>query len=190
MKIIKGEKNEGRIDISLLILAVILSLWGTVMVFSAGYAYAYARYDDGFYFIKKQIVWLILGFIILFCASKIKVSFYQKITPILYAITLMLLLLVLVVGFVGNGAKRWISIGPITIQPSEIAKITIIMMLAYYFSKYEHLALSQKKNGDIFKYGTLLPALIFLIPIILVMLQKHLSCIKINKGFLTKNIFS
>jgi cell division protein FtsW len=83
------------------------------------------------------------------------------------------------VGFVGNGAKRWISIGPITIQPSEIAKITIVMMLAYYFSKFENLALKRKQKGDVFKYGTLIPILIFLVPIILIMLQKHLSCIVI-----------
>lgn len=177
MKIIKSNKNRQNADLSLIILVTVLVVWGTVMVFSAGEAYAYARYDDRFYFIKKQIIWLILGFVILFAASRIPVSFYKKITPMLYLVTLFLLGLVLIVGFVGNGAKRWISIGPITIQPSEIAKITIIMMLAYYFSKYENVALEQKRKRDIFKYGTLFPALIFVIPIILVMLQKHLSCI-------------
>ena len=176
MKIfIKNPKQK--IDKSLLILISILAFWGTVMVFSAGSAYAYARYGDGAYFIKKQVLWLVLGFIILFLASKIPINIYKKATPYLYIVTLFLLILVLVVGFVGNGAKRWISIGPITIQPSEIAKITIIMMLAYYFSKYENEALENKKKGGIFKYGTLYPILIFLIPIILVMLQKHLSCI-------------
>jgi len=173
LKIFPKQKS----DLSLLIVIVLLSIWGTVMIFSAGSAYAYARYDDSAYFIKKQILWLILGFIVLFSASRIPPQIYRKATPFLYLITLFLLALVLVVGFVGNGAKRWISIGPITIQPSEIAKITIIMMLSYYFSKYESRALSEAKKSEIFKYGTLFPALIFLIPIILVMLQKHLSCI-------------
>jgi len=176
MKIFTKNKKQ-KIDKSLLILISILAFWGTVMVFSAGSAYAYARYGDGAYFIKKQVVWLVLGFLILFSASKIPIEIYKKTTPYLYLVTLFLLILVLIVGFVGNGAKRWISIGPITIQPSEIAKITIIMMLAYYFSKYENTALENKKKGEIFKYGTLYPILIFLIPIILVMLQKHLSCI-------------
>lgn len=173
----KKIKKQSGIDISLLIFIILLSVWGTIMIFSAGSAYAYARYNDGLYFIKKQIVWLLLGFIVMGVASKIPIEAYKKATPALYLLTIFLLLLVLVIGFVGNGAKRWISIGPITIQPSEIAKITIVMMLAYYFSKYEKQALSQKKNSEIFKYGTLLPVLIFLIPIILVMLQKHLSCI-------------
>jgi len=175
LKIKKISKQNG-VDISLAILTVILSLWGALMVFSAGSAYALARYDDGYYFIKRQIIWLILGYTVMLFASKIPVDVYKKLTPPLYLITLFLLLLVLIVGFVGNGAKRWISIGPVTVQPSEIAKITIIMMLAYYFSKYEEDALSTKR-GKSFKYGTLFPCLIFAIPIILVMLQKHLSCI-------------
>lgn len=175
MKKILLNKQNG-VDLSLTITVIILSLWGTLMVFSAGSAYAEARYNDGFYFIKRQLIWLVLGYGVMFFASKIPVELYKKATPPLYALTLFLLVLVLVVGFVGNGAKRWIAIGPITIQPSEIAKITIIMMLAYYFSKYEELALSVKK-GNAFKYGTVFPCLIFAVPIILVMLQKHLSCI-------------
>jgi cell division protein FtsW len=90
---------------------------------------------------------------------------------------LALLLLVLIIGFVGNGAKRWISIGPLTIQPSEIAKLSIPLMLAKYFSKKENIAcdLNNKKNA--FLWGTIFPCTILLIPIALVMLQKHLSCI-------------
>ncbi len=177
MKSYKKTKIEGSADLTLLIAVILLSFAGTVMVFSAGGPYAYARYGDGAYFVKKQIVWLFLGFLIMFAASKIPPRIYKKCTPYIYVVTLVLLVLVLVVGLVGNGAKRWISIGPITIQPSEIAKISIVLMLSYYFSKYEALALEEKIKSKIFKYGTLLPALIFIVPIILVMLQKHLSCI-------------
>lgn len=168
--------NRPRPDISLLIIIILLAFFGTVMIFSAGSAYSYARYNDEFYFIKRQLVWLVVGGGIMYLSSRIDPAVYKKATPILYGVTLVLLLLVLVVGFVGNGAKRWISIGPITIQPSEIAKLTLIMMLSYYFSTFEKKALSGKK-GDTFKYGTLFPILIMLVPIVLVMLQKHLSCI-------------
>ena len=169
--------TTGRIDIALLISVLLLAAFGTVMVFSAGGAYAYARYKDEYYFLKRQIIWLLLGLVIIYAAAKIPVVFYKKITPWLYSVTIVLLILVLIIGFVGNGAKRWISIGPITVQPSEIAKIAIIMMLSYYFSKNERLALEEKNKLVIFKYGTIFPILIFLVPIILVMLQKHLSCI-------------
>ena len=164
-------------DITFALTVVFLALFGTLMVFSAGRAYAYARYDDGAYFIKRQFIWLILGLITMLVASHIKPRFYESITPIIYVVTLILLLLVLIIGFVGNGAKRWISIGPLTIQPSEIAKIAIILILAKYFSDYKETALEKKNKRLIFVYGTLYPIILMLMPIILVMLQKHLSCI-------------
>jgi cell division protein FtsW len=86
------------------------------------------------------------------------------------------LLIVLLVGFVGNGAKRWISIGPITVQPSEIAKLSLILALAKYFSDNEE-KIFRKDEKSIFLNATLFPLFIMLIPIVLVMLQKHLSCI-------------
>ena len=170
-------KNPPRADLSFVIIVIALAIFGTVMVFSAGGPYSLARYGDSAYFMKRQIIWLLIGFLTAYVSSRIKPEFYKKITPLLYGITILLLLLVLVVGFVGNGAKRWISIGPLTIQPSEIAKISIVLMLAKYFSDYEGLALEQKKRRKIFVYGTLFPILILLIPVVLVMLQKHLSCI-------------
>lgn len=170
-------KNAPMCDLPFAVLVLLLALFGTLMVFSAGHAYAYARYGDGAYFMKRQIIWLILGLITMYIASHIKPGFYESLTPIIYVITLILLFLVLVIGLVGNGAKRWISIGPFTIQPSEIAKIAIVLILAKYFKDYEHLALEKNNRKTVFKYGTLFPIILMLIPIILVMLQKHLSCI-------------
>ena len=88
-------KNAPSADLIFTIIVLILSAFGTLMVFSAGYAYAYARYDDGFYFMKRQIIWLLIGLIVFFVASNIKPSFYKNITPALYIITLILLVLVL-----------------------------------------------------------------------------------------------
>ena len=170
-------KNPPRADLAFIFTVIMLAVFGTVMVFSASGPYSYARYGDSSYFMKRQIIWVALGLLSMFAASNVKVSFYKKITPLIYGITLLLLLLVLVIGFVGNGAKRWISIGPLTVQPSEIAKISIVLMLSKYFSNYEERALEQKSRKKIFIYGTLFPILLMLVPIILVMLQKHLSCI-------------
>jgi cell division protein FtsW len=147
------------------------------MVFSAGTAYAEARYSDSMYFIKRQAIWIILGFSVMYAASQIDLDYYRKFTPHFYVTTLGLLVLVLMVGLVGNGAQRWISLGPITIQPSEIAKLSLIMMLSLYFEKNEANATDIKSQKNIFIYGTMIPCLIILVPIILVMLQKHLSCI-------------
>ena len=154
-----------------------LALFGTAMVFSAGYAYADVRYGDSFYFIKRQTVFLAIGMIGMLLLSRVSLSFIERITPLLYLLTLALLILVLMIGLVGNGAKRWISLGPITVQPSEIAKVTMVLMMARYFTVFEPLALEKKKKRRIFIYGTLFPALIMLSVILPVMLQKHLSCI-------------
>ena len=147
------------------------------MVFSAGFYYAQARYGDEYYFIKRQGIWLLIGFVAMIAASTIDVKIYKKATPAVYVCTLALLITVLIFGFVGNGAQRWISIGPITIQPSEIAKIALILALARYFEDNAERALDLKSKRVMFIYGTLFPILIMLIPIVLVMLQKHLSCI-------------
>jgi len=171
-----------RIDYTFACTVLLIALWGTIMVFSAGASYAEARYNDPLYFAKKQLIWLVIGLLIMFLSSKIDLSILEKYSIHLYLATIALLILVLVVGMVGNGAKRWISIGPITIQPSEILKLTLPMLLAHYFSKYGDKATDQKNRKNILLYGTLIPLSIMLLPIILVALQKHLSCVVILGG--------
>ena len=167
---------EGDFDLLFLFTVAALAIYGSVMVFSAGYAYAAFRYDDGLYFVKRQSVWLIIGVVAMLSVSRIDTELLKKHTVKAYIGTLVLLVLTLAIGFVGNGAQRWISIGPITIQPSEIAKLTMAMMLAKYFSENTDATESRSKK-DIFIKGTAFPSLIMAIPILLVMLQHHLSCI-------------
>ncbi len=171
------KKNAPHADRLLWLTVLALALFGTLTVYSAGYAFAAVRYDDGAFFIKRQTIFLLIGILGMTAISRVSVRFIQKITPLLYLCTIALLILVLAIGLVGNGAKRWISLGPITIQPSEIAKITMVLMLARYFSITEPLSLEKKNKKNIFLYGTLYPAVLMLAVIIPVMLQKHLSCI-------------
>ena len=180
---LKGRKDSVKkrfkpgFDPLLIILVICLSLFGTVMVGSAGYPYAHFRYGDGFFFIKKQLIFLTLGFAIMIFSAKLRIETVKHYTPHAYIFSLMLLLVTLLIGSVGNGAKRWISIGPITIQPSEITKLVLVLMLAYYFDRFEERAcMSGSKKLD-FIFGTMIPLIITAIPIILVMLQHHLSCI-------------
>ncbi len=183
LRLIKGKSaavGKGAIpsfDFFLFSLTLVLSLIGTLFVFSAGQAYAEARYQDGSFFIKRQTLFMLIGIVVMLIASRIPPSVYKRATPALYFITLGLLVIVLVFGLVGNGAKRWISIGPITIQPSEIAKMTVVMMLSLYFSKNGERAIHSKTKKESFIWGTLVPLAIIGVPILLVMLQKHLSCI-------------
>lgn len=176
IKSILSEKDSGKPDRIFLITVLALSFFGSIMVFTAGYAYADFRYGDSLYFTKRQIVWTALGIITMYFSSKITPTILKRYSILAYYLTLVLLLLTLFIGFVGNGAQRWISIGPLTIQPSEIAKLTMVMALARYFSSYEERAISRKRKES-FLYGTVIPCVIMIAPIILVMLQKHLSCI-------------
>ena len=171
----KGTRKPA-FDRTLFITAAALAVLGSIAVFSAGGPYAEFRYGDENFFIKRQVLWLAIGIITMLAASHVPVDTYRKITPYLYFATIVLLVLTLLVGLVGNGAQRWLKIGPITVQPSEIAKMTVVMMLALYFSKKEELHLLRTRKRILLN-DTLYPIAIMLVPIILVMLQKHLSCI-------------
>ena len=168
--------EDGRDDKFFLISVILLAVYGTVMVFSAGYAYADFRYGDALYFVKRQSVWLGVGIAVMLLVSRLDIDIIKRHTEKAYIITLILLILTLLIGFVGNGAQRWISIGPITIQPSEIAKLTMTMMLAKYFSKNADATVAKDRKSILIK-GTLIPCVIIAAPILLVMLQHHLSCI-------------
>ena len=177
--ILKGDLfsiSGASFDWVFLITVITLALYGTIMVFSAGYAYADFRYSDAYYFIKRQAVWLIMGIVMMLVFSSVNINTLMKLTIPMYIGTLLLLALTLIIGFTGNGAQRWISIGPLTIQPSEICKLTMTMMLAKYFDLNENNT-AKKKKRDIFFKDTVIPCVIMAIPILLVMLQHHLSCI-------------
>ena len=168
--------SQRNFDRLFLAIVIALATYGTIMVFSAGYAYADFRYGDGLYFVKRQAAWLVIGVLSMLAVAKIDVGLLEKHTSKAYLGTLLLLGLTLAIGFVGNGAQRWIAIGPITIQPSEIAKLTMTMMLAKYFSSsISHTSPKDKKG--VFIKGTLIPCMIIALPVLLVMLQHHLSCI-------------
>ena len=168
--------SQRNFDRLFLAIVIALATYGTIMVFSAGYAYADFRYGDGLYFVKRQAAWLVIGVLSMLAVAKIDVGLLEKHTSKAYLGTLLLLGLTLAIGFVGNGAQRWIAIGPITIQPSEIAKLTMTMMLAKYFSSsISHTSPKDKKG--VFIKGTLIPCMIIALPVLLIMLQHHLSCI-------------
>ena len=175
-KIPAAFSNRARLpfDRELLVLILLLSLAGSAMIFSASYAYAEARYGTPYYFIMRQSIWLILGIGVMLLVSNLPPEVLKLLSPLSYGITVLLLLAVLIIGSSGNGAQRWISLGPITLQPSEIAKTTLVLILAYYYENNADTAFRQKGRVSLTK-GTLLPFLFIACICFLVMLQKHLS---------------
>ena len=168
-------RSHGGIDRILLVVVLLLVCFGSVMVFSASYAHAEARFDDSLYFIKRQIIWVVAGITVMVITSLIDPSFYRAIARSAYAATLFLLLLVPIAGEDMGGARRWFVIGPISIQPSELAKMTLVLMLAWFFSVYYEKATDYNNRYNSLKYGIILPLALIGTVCGLVALEKHLS---------------
>jgi len=113
----------------LLIPVIFLSSLGLIILISAG-----SSRGDTLVFFKKQCIWLCVAFVFGLVSCFISLNFLKKIAWILAGFSLSLLVLVLIpgIGKTVNGARRWIEVGPITIQPSDIAKIALVICLATY----------------------------------------------------------
>ncbi|MDY3845345.1 MAG: putative peptidoglycan glycosyltransferase FtsW [Eubacteriales bacterium] len=173
----KKHKSNGT-DRIFLITVILLTVIGTVMIASAGSAYAKAQYSNKWHFVSKQIVFAAVGFVMLFVTSRLKSGFYFRYAPHLYIITVILLILVLIIGVNLNGAKRWINLGFATFQPSELAKLSIVMIMSWYFTKNKDTVF-KKKGMSRFISDTVIPFGFIGLLCGLVALEKHLSGIVI-----------
>jgi len=102
---------------------------GVVMVYSASAVSAYVNFNDSYYFLKRQIIWAILGLLAMVFTMNVDYHVWRKLSKPILLVTLALLVLVLVPGLgkVVNGARRWLGFGSLYLQPSEIAKLSMIM---------------------------------------------------------------
>lgn len=182
----KEEPKEERvlvrsgIDIQFLVTVIALLAFGAMMSFSASHFYAEDMYGDSFYFLKHYIFFAFIAivgtaFFVIYATPR----FWKMFSFGVYGLSVVMLLLVLVIGTSGGGAQRWIELGPITIQPSEIAKMAVVMMLALYMSHYQKEISSDHVFGGSVRHGVLFPGLIIGIIIVLVMLEKHISGVMI-----------
>lgn len=135
MKSLKNRKKAG--DIPLLICVFLMACFGCLMIYSASSYTAEVQYGDSLYFVKKQIIGVVLG-----TAAMTGTSFlpYKKLAKFRYAaiiIAAVLLIMVFIpgVGITNYGATRWIGFGAFTVQPSEIAKYAYALFVAAYFAK-------------------------------------------------------
>ena len=145
-----------RYDPLLLGAVLLLSVLGVVMVYSASAVYAGARLGDGLWFFKRQLAGAILGLVAMVLALRIGYRRLEKLAGPLLLFALVLLLLVHVpgIGRAAGGARRWLAVGPIQFQPSEVAKLAFVLWLS------RSLARQQDRIRE-FSFG-LLPHLIVL----------------------------
>lgn len=159
----------GSIDIPFLGLTIALLTIGLIMLFSASYPYAYYYKDSSYYYFIRQILFAVAGLVAMLLMSKINYKILKAIYKPVFVVTIALLVIVLFHHTNVQNFKRWIPLGPVTIQPSDLAKFTIILTLAVYISKYY-------KTMKTMKYGILIPIGIIAIFCGLIYLEHHLSC--------------
>lgn len=139
--------KKKNMDYILFIAVIAISIFGVIMIYSASSIWAEFKFHDAFKYIKQQSLFLFVGIFIMLFTSKIDLNFLKNKANLILGVCFVLLVLVLIpgIGSVRNGSRSWFGIGGLGIQPSEFAKIGLII----YTAKY--LAHNQKNMRDVRK---------------------------------------
>ncbi|HET9933268.1 MAG TPA: putative lipid II flippase FtsW [Polyangiaceae bacterium] len=128
--------RRGPVDVVLAAIVIALLGFGVVMVYSASVIEATVVFRDPQYFLKRQVIYALGGLSVMLFVSRFDYHRLRKFTyPLLAAVTFMMVLSVIGFGHSGGGAARWLALGPIHIQPSEAAKLALVLWLAYSLEK-------------------------------------------------------
>lgn len=150
---IEQQLARGPIDLPFLALVLLLTAVGLIMLLSASYASAYYNMDgaidtggDPYYYFKRQLFFAVLGIAAMIIASRFNYQYLRGLSIPALAFSVILLALVLSpLGRIGGGAKRWLQIGPIRFQPSELVKVSIVMFFSANLSKRKNQLKAPKK---------------------------------------------
>ena len=160
------------IDLPFCLLILILLVIGTIMMFSASYAFSYYTVGDSYFYLKRQILFIVLGIAAMAVMSFFNYNKLHKIAPFVLGAAYFTLLLVLILPSAEGGVRRWIPLGIFNIQPSEIAKLAVILFFAHWASKYYKLM-------QLPKYSILPGVAVFGSISVLLLLEPHYSGIVI-----------
>lgn len=170
---VPGRTRRRGFDMSFFILVIILLVMGVVMVLSSSYARAY--YDPGnitggnaAYYFLRQFLFAIFGVAAMLLAARLPMGIYRRFSFHFLGAVLILLALVPIIGVKANGARRWLGVGGLTVQPSELAKLAVIL-------SFSALICRMRGRMKSFKYGILPFALILLLIVGLLVLEPHFS---------------
>ena len=151
---------------------MLLVLSGVIMMFSASYARAYQETGKSTYYFARQAIFAVLGIGVMLFISRLNYQMWRFASFIVLGVSVFFLLLVPFIGEASHGAKRWITVAGIRFQPSELAKVAIVMSFASLMSIY-------REKMQTFRYGILPFAAILVVICGLVALERHFSCILI-----------
>lgn len=122
-------------DYRLLYLATGLFGFGLLMIFSSSAIISFSEAGNSFVYFIRQIIWLVLGIIVAYISYRVPLKLISKLSPLLMAVAIILLIAVFFIGDDINGAQRWIFIGSFSLQPSEVAKLSFVIYLSAWLSK-------------------------------------------------------
>lgn len=165
------EAARSSIDMPFLLLTLLLTGVGLVMLFSASFPAAYYATGDAAYYFKRQLIFAVLGLVAMFAISRFNYQRWRGLAKILLGLSIFLLVLVIIphVGITVNGATRWLGFGEVfSFQPSEIAKLGVIVFFADSISKKREKMLT-------WRYGIIPYMAILGVIGILMLLEPHLS---------------
>lgn len=126
----RQQNSDNFMDYSLLFIVLFLLGFGMLMVYSASSYKANLDFGDSAYYLKKQLFATILGLIAMIVVANIPYHFWERFAVIGYVVSVVLILLIIPFGHESGGAKRWLYIGPISLQPAEVTKLCMILFLA------------------------------------------------------------
>ena len=162
-------RKRGNVDLPFLVLTLFILTIGVVMVLSASFARGYYASEKGpMYFFKRQLIFAVSGVVLMIVTSHIRPTTMRRWSMHLLILSIFMLILVPIIGVEDNGAKRWISLGFTTFQPSEIAKLAEILAFANMICRFKN------KMGT-FKYGVLPFVIVVVVIVGLLLLEPHLS---------------
>ena len=159
------------LDMPFLLLILILLVIGIIMMFSASYPVAYYTTGDSYLYLKRQLLFAVVGVILMIAISFFDYHHFHKMAVWILGLSFFFLFVVLFMPS-QNGIHRWIELGIAGFQASEVMKFALILFFAHWGSVYFY-------KMDTFKYGVL-PAIVILVPtVVLLLLEPHYSCIVI-----------
>ncbi len=170
-------KQSTKLDKPLLIVMLVFMVFGLIMVLSASSMASYMRYHNSIYFyLIRQGIFMLVGLVGFLLALYFPTKFYKKISPFLMFILIASLFGLMVYGSTFFGSQSWYDLKVITVQPSELGKIIIILYLAYYYGKHK---------DELDNQWTLLkPIIICLIPIVFIVMQPDLGTAAVIFGII------
>lgn len=160
------------IDLPFCLIILVLLIIGTIMMFSASYAYAYYTQEDSYYYLLRQIIFILVGVAAMVLMSFFNYNKLHKAAPFVLGAAYFFLLLVLFLPSNEGDVKRWIPLGIFNLQPSEIAKFAVILFFSHWASKYYKLM-------QLPKYSILPGVAVFGSMAALLLLEPHYSGIVI-----------